>query len=206
MGVTWESQSDQPTPRTSHFCPKMKLIIRDNAEDVTEWAAKYVIKRINAFNPGPGKMFVLGLPTGGTPLGMYKKLVQAHKAGKISFKHVITFNMDEYVGIAEDHPESYHRYMFDNFFKHIDIDPKNAHVLNGNAEDLSGRGHRALHWRHRTRRSYRLQRARVLSGVEDQGEDSGPGHHSRKCEVLRGGHQCCPQASSDCGGGDRDGR
>merc|ERR1711874_626305 len=84
---------------------RMKLIIRDTAGDVTEWAAKYVIKRINAFNPGPGKMFVLGLPTGGTPLGMYKKLVQAHKAGKI-------------------------------FFKHIDSDPKNAHGLNGNAEDL----------------------------------------------------------------------
>ena len=114
----------------------MKLIIRDTAEDVTEWAAKYVIKRINAFSPGPGRMFVLGLPTGGTPLGMYKKLVQAHKAGKVSFKHVITFNMDEYVGISTDHPESYHRYMFDNFFKHIDIDPKNAHVLDGNAADL----------------------------------------------------------------------
>merc|ERR1711981_970731 len=114
----------------------MKLIIRDSAEDVTAWAAKYVIKRINAFNPCQGKMFVLGLPTGGTPLGMYQKLVQAHKAGKVSFKYVITFNMDEYVGISEDHPESYHRYMFDNFFKHIDIDPENAHVLNGNAADL----------------------------------------------------------------------
>ena len=88
----------------------MKLIIRDNAEDVTEWAAKYVIKRINAFKAGPGKMFVLGLPNGGTTLGMYKKLVQAHKAGKVSFKYVITFNMDEYVGISEEHPESYHRY------------------------------------------------------------------------------------------------
>ena len=54
-------------------------------------------------------MFVLGLPTGGTPLGMYQKLVQAHKAGKVSFKYVVTFNMDEYVGIPEDHPESYHR-------------------------------------------------------------------------------------------------
>merc|ERR1712203_2304 len=53
-----------------------------------------------------------------------------------SFQYVITFNMDEYVGIAEDHPESSHRYMFDNFFKHIDIDPKNAHVLDGNAPDL----------------------------------------------------------------------
>merc|ERR1712061_479975 len=79
---------------------RMKLIIRDKSSDVTEWAAKYVIKRINSFNPGPNRMFVLGLPTGGTPLGMYQKLVQAHKAGKISFKYVITFNMDEYVGIA----------------------------------------------------------------------------------------------------------
>jgi len=114
----------------------MKLIIRDSAEDVTEWAAKYVMKRINAFQPGPGKLFVLGLPTGGTPLGMYKKLVQAHKAGKISFKYVMTFNMDEYVGISRDHPESYHRYMFDNFFKHIDIEPNNAHILDGNAPDL----------------------------------------------------------------------
>merc|ERR1712045_648958 len=64
------------------------------------------------------------------------KLVQAHKAGKVSFKYVITFNMDEYVGIPEDDPESYHRYMLDNFFKHIDIDPKNAHVLDGNAKNL----------------------------------------------------------------------
>jgi len=114
----------------------MKLIIRDNAEDVTSWAAKYVIRRIKAFNPGPNNLFVLGLPTGGTPLGMYQKLVTAHKAGKISFKYVKTFNMDEYCGIPRDHPESYHRYMFDNFFKHIDIDPNNAHILDGNAPDL----------------------------------------------------------------------
>merc|ERR1711981_1264494 len=67
---------------------------------------------------------------------MYKKIVQAYNNEKVSFKYVKTFNMDEYVGISEDHPESYHRYMFDNFFKHIDIDPENAHVLNGNAADL----------------------------------------------------------------------
>jgi len=114
----------------------MKLIIRDKGEDVEQWAAKYVIKRINDFEPGPGKFFVLGLPTGGTPLGMYKRLVEAFKAGRVSFKYVKTFNMDEYVGIPRDHPESYHHYMFDNFFKHIDIDPNNAHILNGNAEDL----------------------------------------------------------------------
>jgi len=114
----------------------MKLIIRDNSEDVTEWAAKYVIKRIKEFNPGPTKYFVLGLPTGGTPLGMYQKLVKAYKNGKISFKYVKTFNMDEYVGLQEQHPESYHRYMFDNFFKHIDIDANNVHILNGNSSDL----------------------------------------------------------------------
>merc|ERR1711890_190705 len=102
----------------------MKLIIRDDSESV------------NAFNPSDDRHFVLGLPTGGTPVGMYQKLVQAHKAGKVSFKYVTTFNMDEYVGIAEDHPESYHRYMLENFFKHIDINPKNAHILNGNAADL----------------------------------------------------------------------
>jgi len=118
------------------FVGKMKLIIRDDATEVAAWAAKYVMKRIKEFNPGPEKYFVLGLPTGGTPLGMYKNLVKAHKHGKISFKYVKTFNMDEYVGIAEDHPESYHRYMFDNFFKHIDIDPNNVHILNGNALDL----------------------------------------------------------------------
>jgi len=114
----------------------MKLIIRDKGADVEQWAAKYVIKRINDFAPGPGKYFVLGLPTGGTPLGMYSRLVEAHKAGRVTFKYVKTFNMDEYVGIPRDHPESYHHYMFDNFFKHIDIDPNNAHILNGNAEDL----------------------------------------------------------------------
>jgi len=115
----------------------MRLIIRDDADTVSEWAAKYLIKRINTFKPSAEQHFVLGLPTGGTPLGMYQRLVQAHKAGKVSFKYVTTFNMDEYVGIPEDHPESYHRYMLDNFFKHIDINPKNAHILNGNAPDLT---------------------------------------------------------------------
>jgi len=67
---------------------------------------------------------------------MYKKLIEIHKAGKVSFQHVITFNMDEYVGLPQDHPESYHHYMWDNFFKHVDILPENVHILNGNAPDL----------------------------------------------------------------------
>jgi len=59
-----------------------------------------------------------------------------NKEGKVSFKHVITFNMDEYVGLPESHPESYHSFMWTNFFNHIDIDPQNVHILNGNAPDL----------------------------------------------------------------------
>ncbi|XP_023080270.1 glucosamine-6-phosphate isomerase 2 isoform X2 [Piliocolobus tephrosceles] len=73
---------------------------------------------------------------GSTPLGCYKKLIEYHKNGHLSFKYVKTFNMDEYVGLPRNHPESYHSYMWNNFFKHIDIDPNNAHILDGNAVDL----------------------------------------------------------------------
>ena len=74
---------------------------------------------------------------GSTPLGMYRKLVEFHKSGLLSFKHVITFNMDEYVGLEESHPESYHSYMWQNFFKFIDIEPSNVHILDGNAKNLA---------------------------------------------------------------------
>lgn len=114
----------------------MKLIILDTSDEVSLWAAKYIKKKISQFNPGEGRLFNLGLPTGGTPLGTYKKLIEFYKQGLISFKYVRTFNMDEYVGLPRDHPESYHSYMFNNFFKHIDIDPKNVHILDGNAKDL----------------------------------------------------------------------
>lgn len=114
----------------------MKLVILDSTNAVAEWSAQYVLKKILDFRPGPDRYFVLGLPTGSTPLPMYKKLVEFYKAKKISFKYVKTFNMDEYVSLPRNHPESYHYYMWNNFFKHIDIDPNNAHVLDGNAPDL----------------------------------------------------------------------
>lgn len=63
----------------------------------------------------------LGLPTGSSPIGVYKRLVQAYKDGRISFKNVVTFNMDEYVNLPVDHPESYHSFMYKNLFQHIDI-------------------------------------------------------------------------------------
>lgn len=76
----------------------MRLVILDNSALVGDWSAKYVMKRINDYKPGPDRYFVLGLPTGSTPMAMYKKLIEFHKAGRVSFKYVKTFNMDEYVG------------------------------------------------------------------------------------------------------------
>ncbi|XP_031624493.1 glucosamine-6-phosphate isomerase [Contarinia nasturtii] len=115
----------------------MRLVILDTQKSVGEWAAKYVMKRIKDFQPGPDKFFRLGLPTGKTPLEMYKNLIEYQRQGKVSFKYVKTFNMDEYVDLPRDHMQSYHNFMYQNFFQHIDIDPKNVHILDGNASDLN---------------------------------------------------------------------
>ncbi|KXS98667.1 hypothetical protein AC578_10057 [Pseudocercospora eumusae] len=114
----------------------MRLIIRDDKATASKYISDYIIHRIKSFAPTPEKPFVLGLPTGSSPEGIYKNLVKAHKNGDISFKHVITFNMDEYVGIPREHPESYHSFMYKHFFSHVDIDPANINILNGNADDL----------------------------------------------------------------------
>jgi glucosamine-6-phosphate deaminase len=114
----------------------MRLVIRPSADEVSTHVANYVKQRILAFEPSPSKPFVLGLPTGSSPLGTYKKLVEMYQKGELSFQNVITFNMDEYVGLPRDHSESYHSFMWNNFFKHIDILPQNVHILDGNAADL----------------------------------------------------------------------
>lgn len=113
----------------------MRLIIEPDYENVSEWAANYVASQINKANPTPEKPFVLGLPTGSSPLGMYRKLISLCKEGKVSFKNVITFNMDEYCGIPRDHEQSYYTFMWTNFFNHIDIPEKNVNIFNGNAPD-----------------------------------------------------------------------
>lgn len=114
----------------------MRLIIQPDYARLSAWAANYVINRINEAQPTEEHPFVLGLPTGSSPEGMYAELVKANKEGRVSFRNVITFNMDEYVGLPEEHPESYHSFMKRNLFDHIDIKPENVHLLNGNAKDL----------------------------------------------------------------------
>ena len=114
----------------------MRLIIQPDYQSVSQWAAHYVAAKIKAANPTPEKPFVLGCPTGSSPLGMYKALIDLNKKGIVSFQNVVTFNMDEYVGLPKEHPESYYSFMWNNFFSHIDIKPENTNILNGNAADL----------------------------------------------------------------------
>ncbi|MDR0540643.1 MAG: glucosamine-6-phosphate deaminase [Dysgonamonadaceae bacterium] len=113
----------------------MRLIIQEDYSALSKWAAYYVASRIKQANPSASRPFILGLPTGSSPLGMYRHLIELYKAGQVSFANVITFNMDEYAGLPENHPESYHSFMWTNFFSHIDILPENVHILNGNAPD-----------------------------------------------------------------------
>ncbi|MDR2041537.1 MAG: glucosamine-6-phosphate deaminase [Tannerella sp.] len=114
----------------------MRVIIEPTYERMSQWAAGYIAARIGKAAPTADKPFVLGLPTGSSPLGTYQRLIELNRSGAVSFRHVVTFNMDEYVGLPEDHPESYHSFMRKHFFGHIDIQPENVHILNGNAPDL----------------------------------------------------------------------
>jgi glucosamine-6-phosphate deaminase len=114
----------------------MRVIIMDSYKKICSFTAKHIAKRIRDYKPSEDRPFVLGLPTGSSPLGVYRELIAMHKAGELSFKYVITFNMDEYVGLSEDHSESYHYFMHHHFFDHIDIPKENIHILNGNARDL----------------------------------------------------------------------
>jgi len=114
----------------------MRLIIQPDYEAISAWVATYIADKINSFSATVNRPFVLGLPTGSTPLGTYKKLIELNQSGYVSFKNVLTFNMDEYVGIPKNHPQSYYSFMWDNFFAHIDINQENVNILNGNVANL----------------------------------------------------------------------
>ena len=115
----------------------MRLIIKNNYEECSKWVAEYIANKINESQKiSKNKPFVLGLPTGSTPLGTYKNLISMYKDGLISFKNVITFNMDEYVNLPEDNEQSYHYFMWNNFFKFIDIKKENVNILNGMTKNI----------------------------------------------------------------------
>ena len=114
----------------------MRLIIQKNYEDMALWAARYIAEAIREHSKTEKRPFVLGLPTGGSPVGTYRELVRLHREEGLSFRNVITFNMDEYIGIPEVHPQSYHYFMQQNLFSHVDILPENIHIPDGNATDI----------------------------------------------------------------------
>ncbi|MCD7970516.1 MAG: glucosamine-6-phosphate deaminase [Alistipes sp.] len=114
----------------------MRVLIKEDEGMVAAVAAGIVADRINS-HTGDGPV-VLGLPTGSTPLRTYARLVEMYKAGEVSFRNVVTFNMDEYVGLDRQHPQSYHRFMWDNFFSHVDIPQENVNILDGMAADPEG--------------------------------------------------------------------
>ncbi len=111
----------------------MRVVIQENYEKMCKWAANLIAARINAH--GADRPFVLGLPTGSSPLGVYAELARMNRAGEVSFRNVVTFNMDEYLGLPREHDQSYWTFMWSNFFDHIDIPKENVNILNGMAED-----------------------------------------------------------------------
>ncbi|MCL2043774.1 MAG: glucosamine-6-phosphate deaminase [Treponema sp.] len=113
----------------------MRLLIHKNHEEASLWAANYIAGRMNAYTRTAEKPFVLGLPTGSSPLLIYRELIRQVQEGRLTFADVHTFNMDEYIGLSADHPQSYRYYMKENLFNHVDIDHANVHLLDGMAKD-----------------------------------------------------------------------
>ena len=109
----------------------MLVIVQDSYESMCREAARFVADRLRK-KPN----LVLGLATGSTPLGMYKELIRMHKEEGLDFSKVTTFNLDEYVGLPPSHNQSYHYFMHENLFKHINIDPRFIHVPLGMAKDI----------------------------------------------------------------------
>lgn len=109
----------------------MEVIIKPDAATVSKEAARLFQHQI-AHKPRS----VLGLATGSTPLGLYRELAEMHAAGAIDFRDVITFNLDEYVGLHRDHPQSYFRFMREHLFSKINVAPENIHLPDGLAADM----------------------------------------------------------------------
>jgi len=112
----------------------MRLLV--SRQNIGLWAATYIQQQVASFLPSESRPFVLGLPTGGTVLDMYAYLRRFYAQGQLDFSHIVTFNMDEYVGLPPSDPHSYHAYMKTNLFDGVNIPPQNTHLLDGMAADL----------------------------------------------------------------------
>ena len=105
----------------------MEIIIQPTAQDAADIGARVIARSIKS-KPNA----VIGLATGSTPVSMYKKLIEMD----LDWSQVTTFNLDEYIGLPKDHPQTYHTFMWENLFNHINIKPENIHIPDGNAADV----------------------------------------------------------------------
>ncbi|WP_051029588.1 glucosamine-6-phosphate deaminase [Brevibacillus massiliensis] len=108
----------------------MRLVITDDYMEMSRKAAEWIAGEMKQ-KPG----LVLGLATGSTPIGMYKELIEMYRKGQIDFSQVTTFNLDEYVGLHPEHPQSYHAYMWKHFFSHININKEHVNIPPGRFEN-----------------------------------------------------------------------
>lgn len=104
----------------------MEVVVLPTYEEMSKASAVIVADVLNA-KPNA----VLGMATGSTPLGLYQELVRMHREEGLDFAQVTTFNLDEYVGLRPKHPQSYHHFMHENFFKHVNIAPNNIYIPSG---------------------------------------------------------------------------
>ncbi|HPA94061.1 MAG TPA: glucosamine-6-phosphate deaminase [Petrotogaceae bacterium] len=109
----------------------MKILVCKDYEELSRKSAEIIVSQVNQ-----KKDSVLGLATGGTPVGMYQELVKSYREGKVDFGKVITFNLDEYYGVDPKNVNSYHYYMNTNFFDHVNIDRKSINIPNGMSKDI----------------------------------------------------------------------
>ncbi len=109
----------------------MLVIIKENYDEMSKEAAKQVAALVRK-KPD----CVIGFATGSTPLGLYKELIRMHKEEGLDFSKITTFNLDEYVGLPPEHPQSYHYFMWENLFRHINVNPSNVYIPMGMADDI----------------------------------------------------------------------
>ena len=110
----------------------MEVIIQKDYKSLSRIAAQVIVEVLNA-KPNA----VLGMATGSTPLGLYQELVRLHKERQLDFSRVTTFNLDEYVGLNVTHPQSYHYFMHEHFFRHVNIQPQNINIPSGTTSNYT---------------------------------------------------------------------
>ena len=110
----------------------MKVVVVKNYNEISSKTAQLIIEQI--INK---KNSVLGLATGSTPIGVYQELIRKFQKGELNFSKVVTFNLDEYYDLSPEHPQSYHFFMWNILFKHINLKKENIHLLNGVTENIA---------------------------------------------------------------------